>query len=147
MASATRADSSSSSAARNSQDNPFYPTRGTRLSWTTELAGGPFGGSINFHKHRVEGRAYLPSVLKSVTTMLRARVGMVDQYRDQNYQVPTYERFRLGGGGGETTPFSQRAATVRPSSGPSGAVVRKTISPGASETTSAFPTVEPCGPV
>ena len=83
---------------RNSANNPFYPTQGTRLSWTTEFAGGPFGGSINFHKHRIEGRAYLPSVLKPVTTMLRARVGMVDQYADQNSAVPTYERFRLGGG-------------------------------------------------
>lgn len=83
---------------RNSQDNPFYPTKGTRLSWTTELAGGPFGGSINFHKHRVEGRAYLPSVIPTFITMLRARVGMVDQYADQNFSVPTYERFRLGGG-------------------------------------------------
>lgn len=83
---------------RNSQDNPFYPRKGTRLSWTTELAGGPFGGSVNFHKHRVEGRAYLPSLFKPFTTMLRARVGMVDQYADQNFPVPTYERFRLGGG-------------------------------------------------
>ena len=83
---------------RNSANNPFYPTQGTRLSWTTELAGGPFGGSINFHKHRVEGRAYLPSVIPTFTTMLRARVGMVDQYADQNFSVPTYERFRLGGG-------------------------------------------------
>ena len=44
-----------------------------------------------------------------------------------------------GGGGGVTTPFSQAAATVSPSSGPSGAVVRKRISPGPSETTSALP--------
>lgn len=83
---------------RNSQDNPFYPTKGTRLSWTTELAGGPFGGSINFHKHRIEGKAFLPSVFKSFTTMVKARIGMVDQYADQNFSVPTYERFRLGGG-------------------------------------------------
>lgn len=83
---------------RNSQDNPFYPTKGTRTSWTTELAGGPFGGSVNFHKHRVEGRAYLPSLLKPVTTMLRARVGLLERYADQNLAVPTYERFRLGGG-------------------------------------------------
>ncbi len=83
---------------RNSTDNPFYPTKGTRLTWNTELAGGPFGGSVNFHKHRVEGRIYLPSVRKSLTTMIRARFGMVGEYADQNRSVPPYERFRLGGG-------------------------------------------------
>lgn len=86
---------------RNSTDNPFYPTRGTRLSATTELAGSVFGGDVNFNKHRVEGRLYLPSVLKGVTTMLRARWGVLSGYTGQNTPVPTYERFRLGGG---TTP-------------------------------------------
>jgi outer membrane protein insertion porin family len=83
---------------RNSTDNPFYPTKGTRLQTTTELAGGPFGGAINFHKHRIEGRAYLPSLFKPVTTMLRARVGLLGEYADQNSSAPPYERFRLGGG-------------------------------------------------
>jgi outer membrane protein insertion porin family len=86
---------------RNSTDNPFYPTRGTRLSATTELAGGPFGGSVSFNKHRLEGRLYLPSFAKGITTMLRARWGVLSGYTGQNTPVPTYERFRLGGG---TTP-------------------------------------------
>jgi outer membrane protein insertion porin family len=84
--------------ARNSTNNPFYPTSGTRFTVETELAGGPFGGSVNFHKHRIEGRAYLPSIVKTFTTMLRARVGFVGEYPDQDLEVPQYERFRLGGG-------------------------------------------------
>jgi outer membrane protein insertion porin family len=83
---------------RNSTDNPFYPTKGSRFSAQTELAGGPFGGSVNFHKHRLEGRVYLPSLVKGLTTMVRARVGFVGEYADQNFDVPAYERFRLGGG-------------------------------------------------
>lgn len=86
---------------RNTTDNPFYPTKGSRLSLNTELAGGPFGGSISYHKHRIEGRVYLPSFAKPFTTMLRARVGLLGEYPDQHTQVPPYERFRLGGG---TTP-------------------------------------------
>ncbi|HEY2954723.1 MAG TPA: outer membrane protein assembly factor BamA [Candidatus Eisenbacteria bacterium] len=86
---------------RNSTDNPFYPTRGTRLSANDEFAGGPFGGSVNFHKHRFEGRLYVPSIVKGVTTMLKARVGLIGEYGDQNLLVPDYEKFRLGGG---TTP-------------------------------------------
>jgi outer membrane protein insertion porin family len=97
----TRTSSINAFFLRNSQNNPFYPTQGSRFSWESELAGGPFGGSVNFHKHRIEGRIYFPSFMKGVTTMLRARLGLLDQYADQNLPVPIYERFRLGGG---TTP-------------------------------------------
>lgn len=79
-------------------DNPFYPTKGTKFTWDNELAGGPFGGSVDFHKHRWEGRVYFRSILKPVTTMLKARVGLVDEYTGQRGPVPAYERFRLGGG-------------------------------------------------
>jgi outer membrane protein insertion porin family len=86
---------------RNSTNNPFYPTRGSKFTWDTELAGGPWGGSVNFHKHRIEARGYYPSLLKGVTTMVRGRIGFIGQYADQHLAVPPYERFRLGGG---TTP-------------------------------------------
>ena len=86
-------------------DNPFYPTRGTRLATTDEFAGGPFGGSLNFHKHRYEGRVYFPSLLRRITTMVRARVGLLGEYGDQNMRAPDYETFRLGGG---TTPDPMR---------------------------------------
>ncbi|MEK7330931.1 MAG: outer membrane protein assembly factor BamA, partial [Candidatus Eisenbacteria bacterium] len=86
---------------RNSADHPLYPTRGTRLSLTSEFAGGAFGGGVNFHKHRIEQRVYLRSFLHRVTTMLRARVGVLGTYAGQTTAVPPYERFRLGGG---TTP-------------------------------------------
>jgi outer membrane protein insertion porin family len=84
--------------ARNSADNPFYPTKGSRLTLNDELAGGAFGGAVNFNKHRLEGRIYLPSALKGVTTMVRARFGVLGKYTGQHFDVPTYERFRLGGG-------------------------------------------------
>ncbi len=83
---------------RNSTDNAFYPTRGTRLTWTSELAGGPFLGAVNFIKNRVEGRIYLPSFAKHLTTMVRARVGVLGIWGGQTGAVPPYERFRLGGG-------------------------------------------------
>jgi len=86
---------------RNSTDNPFYATRGSRGTVELELAGGAFGGSVNFVKARVEARGYFPSIIPRFTTMLRGRLGVLGQYADQNQPVPEYERFRLGGG---TTP-------------------------------------------
>ena len=97
----TRTSSISANFLRNSANNPFYPTAGTKFSIESEVAGGPFGGSVNFHKHRIEGRMYLPSIFKSFTTMVRGRVGFLGEYPDQHLDVPPYERFRLGGG---TTP-------------------------------------------
>lgn len=79
-------------------DNPFYPTKGTKFTWDNELAGGPFGGSVDFHKHRWEGRVYFRSIIRPVTTMIKARVGVLDEYAGQRGPVPAYERFRLGGG-------------------------------------------------
>ncbi|MBI1795928.1 MAG: outer membrane protein assembly factor BamA [Candidatus Eisenbacteria bacterium] len=86
---------------RNTADHPLYPTHGSKLSLTSDFAGGPFGGSVNFHKHRFEERVYVPSLLKGVTTMFRARIGLLGTYTGQFSAVPAYERFRLGGG---TTP-------------------------------------------
>jgi outer membrane protein insertion porin family len=83
---------------RNSTDNPFYPTRGTRFTANEEFTGGPFGGDLDYHRHRYEGRLYLPSVLKRITTMARLRVGTVIVYPWIGGVVPNYARFRLGGG-------------------------------------------------
>ncbi len=82
---------------RNSANNPFYPTKGSRVTTNHELAGGLFGGEVDFNKHRLEGRWYFPSLVKGVTTMVRSRFGILAGYGgDEN--VPSYERFRLGGG-------------------------------------------------
>lgn len=87
---------------RNSTDNPFYPTRGTRLSLNEEITGGPFGGDIDYHRHRIEGRLYLPSILKRITSMFRVRIGALSGFEldpvNGGQRVPDYARFRLGGG-------------------------------------------------
>jgi len=83
---------------RNSTDQPMYPTRGTRLIASSEFAGGPLGGSIEFNKQRLEGRWYLPGAFKHATTMMRARFGFLGRFPSEGRDVPIYERFRLGGG-------------------------------------------------
>lgn len=83
---------------RNSTDNPFYPTKGTRLTANEDFTGGPLLGDLHYHAHRYEGRAYLPSLLKRMTTMVRLRVGIMGQYPWRDDAIPDYARFRLGGG-------------------------------------------------
>ena len=82
---------------RNSTDNPFYPTHGTRFTANEDFTGGMLGGDIDYHSHRYEGRLYIPSLLPRVTTMFRVRVGLLGQYPWRQGPVPDYVRFRLGG--------------------------------------------------
>jgi len=84
---------------RNTTDNPFYPKRGTRLALSSEMAGGPLAGDVNYQKQRVEGRLYFPTFVKPFITMARARSGWLGAFGVDNLKpVPEYERFRLGGG-------------------------------------------------
>jgi outer membrane protein insertion porin family len=76
---------------RNSTDNPFYPSRGSKILLTNEVAGGLLGGAESFYKETFENKTYTrlsgPFVL-----MLRGKTGFLG-----GGQVPDYERFRLGG--------------------------------------------------
>lgn len=83
---------------RNSADHPLYPTKGTRLTMSDAFTGGPFGGDVNYHVHRYEGRAWTPSIVKGVASMFRLRIGTVGQFSWMHGPVPDYARFRLGGG-------------------------------------------------
>jgi outer membrane protein insertion porin family len=76
---------------RNSTDNPFYPSRGSKILWMNEVAGGLLGGVESFYKETFENKTYTrltgPFVL-----MVRGKTGFLG-----GGQVPDYERFRLGG--------------------------------------------------
>lgn len=76
---------------RNSTDNPFYPSRGSRITLSNEVAGGLLGGVESFYKETFENKTYTrltgPFVL-----MLRGKTGFLG-----GGTVPDYERFRLGG--------------------------------------------------
>jgi outer membrane protein insertion porin family len=82
---------------RNNTNNPFYPTKGSRLMINNQFAGGVIGGAVDFDKLRLEGRLYLHGLLPFMTTMVRARFGFLMPV-ESGKPVPEYERFRLGGG-------------------------------------------------
>lgn len=112
---------------RNSTDNPFYPTKGTRFTANDEFTGGILGGDLSYLRHRYEGRIYLPSILKGITTMTRLRVGSVGQYPWKNNTFPDYTRFRLGGGNTQDPLRGYMDYQVVPSKFVQDVVVGKTI--------------------
>jgi outer membrane protein insertion porin family len=76
---------------RNSTDNPFYATRGSKLQWTNEVAGSFLGGVEHFTKEVLELKNYT-RLRTPFTLMLRGKAGYL-----AGSTVPDYERFRLGG--------------------------------------------------
>jgi outer membrane protein insertion porin family len=80
---------------RNSTDNPFHPTLGTRTTVNGRWVGGAFGGDVNIQAY--DGTiSWFQRLLWKFVLELRETAGVVDGYSSAS-QVPDYERFRLGG--------------------------------------------------
>jgi outer membrane protein insertion porin family len=76
-------------------DNRFNPTRGSILTGSIEVAGGPFGGDKDFAKFFNSISHY--STLGAFVLELKLRDGIVTTYGGNNGTVPVYERFFAGG--------------------------------------------------
>ncbi len=83
---------------RDSRDNVFYPSSGSKFALFTELAGGPFGGDFNYFKQIAEVSWYTQTFWKLVLRT-KWRIGYVTEYGGSGKDVPPDERFYLGGVG------------------------------------------------
>ena len=79
---------------RDSRDLSQFATKGSVLSWNTELAGGILGGDYYYHKHIFEASKYIKTFWSFVLA-IRAKTGVVNGYG--NREVPYSERFSPGG--------------------------------------------------
>ncbi len=86
------------SCVRNSTDNPFYPTMGSRTVCRLEFAGGLLSGDQHYVKPTIDYRIYFQPVWKPAL-MLRWRAGWLVGLEGKG--VPPTETFHLGG----TRPF------------------------------------------
>ena len=80
---------------RNSTDNPFFPTMGSKSVFTYELAGGPLGGQIEYQEFQLS-HSYYQSILGAFTLHLRGFMSLIDGLQNADI-VPDWERYRLGG--------------------------------------------------
>jgi len=83
---------------RDSRDNPEFPTEGSVNSYRIEIAGGPFGGDDQYHKHILTSEWYTPLVSKFVLYN-RTEVGFLDSWTDNPNDIPYIEHFFMGGSG------------------------------------------------
>ena len=79
---------------RDTRDNFYSPTKGSRHTLTLENAGGILGGDNTFYKVIGDTNWYFPLPLDTVLH-LRGRSGIVEGYDGKD--VPVYERFFVGG--------------------------------------------------
>jgi outer membrane protein insertion porin family len=78
-----------------SRDQLNFPTKGSRLSLSEEIAGNGLGGSLDYFKTELRmGKWFLLSPTREQTLGLLGRVGTIG---GSGGYVPFYERFFLGG--------------------------------------------------
>jgi outer membrane protein insertion porin family len=83
------------SLSRNSTDNPFFPTQGSKTTYSAELSGGLLGGEIDYHKHELK-QSYFQKLPGGFALNLRTSLGLIVGLGSAD-GVPDYEKFRLGG--------------------------------------------------
>ena len=82
---------------RNSLDHPEFPRSGSEFSLRTEVAGGPLGGNVDFHKHYFVTNWFLPTFWELVLH-LNFEAGYLAGF-NENSRIPYLEHFFLGGEG------------------------------------------------
>jgi len=83
---------------RNSLDNPEFPTRGSKVSWSSTLAGGPLGGNVGYHKHEFSAEFFLPALSPRIVFLARAQMGYMD-YLSKSSHIQYTDYFFMGGSG------------------------------------------------
>ncbi|OGS43825.1 MAG: outer membrane protein assembly factor BamA [Elusimicrobia bacterium RIFOXYD2_FULL_34_15] len=89
------ASSLTSAITRDTRDNVFDTTRGSRHSLSVKVAGGPFGGNTHFYKPNLSLSKFIPTFWKFIIG-LNTRISFVKEFPPSK-DVPIYERFILGG--------------------------------------------------
>jgi outer membrane protein insertion porin family len=82
---------------RDTRDKIINTTRGNRLEFTTEIAGGVLGGDWDYYKLEARGSQFFPLFETQAQVLsLIGRAGVIEAFGD-SADVPFYDRFFLGG--------------------------------------------------
>lgn len=82
---------------RDTRDKIINTTRGNRIEFVTELAGGPLSGDVDYYRLEARGSQFFPTFeFQDQVLAFIGRAGVVDNFGD-SVDVPFYERYYLGG--------------------------------------------------
>ena len=77
-------------------DSYLLPTKGFRSEFRAELAGGPWGGDVDFYKLELKHMQYVKGLWEGHLLELGGRTGVAEAYNGDR-DVPLFDRFFLGG--------------------------------------------------
>lgn len=77
-------------------DNFLLPTKGFRSEFRAELAGGPWGGDVDFYKLELKHIQYVKGFWEGHLLEIGGRTGVAESYNGDD-DVPLFDRFFLGG--------------------------------------------------
>lgn len=82
---------------RDTRDKIIGTTTGNRVEFNIDVAGGAFGGDVNYYKLEFRGAQFYPVFeLQNQVVSVIARAGVIDNFGD-SAAVPYYYRYFLGG--------------------------------------------------
>ena len=76
------------------RDFPMDPREGMRLNLSTEVAGGPLGGTNDFVRYQVEGSFFTP-LIGDLVGLAHLEVGLISPFGED--EVPVTEKYFMGG--------------------------------------------------
>ncbi|PIE60149.1 MAG: outer membrane protein assembly factor BamA [Desulfobulbus propionicus] len=79
---------------RDSRDNRYIPSKGSRNSVKIEYAGGPLGGDASFTKVEAKTGWWIPMIWD---TVFRVKAVAGQAFENEEDRLPVYEHFYLGG--------------------------------------------------
>ncbi len=77
------------------RDYIYDASRGVRYSYGINVAGGPFGGNVNYVRNSVRGTWFFPTFWKFVLS-ININTGWIESYGSSS-DVPLYEKYYVGG--------------------------------------------------
>lgn len=84
------------SLSRDTRDSYLFPNTGTKMVFTNELVGGPFGGDCTFYRMRFDAARWFPIFdYQDQTLKLRMRADTAHAFG--NSYVPFFEKIKYGG--------------------------------------------------
>ena len=82
---------------RDTRDYPQFPTRGTVISYSPEVASSFVGGDVDFHRHELNFNYYRPSLWKFVFAF-ESKYALIDGFSKwDDDQLSFWDRFTPGG--------------------------------------------------
>jgi len=82
--------------AYDTRNSVLLPDKGQFTKFSTEVAGGPFGGDSDFYKLDLRTSRYIRGFFPGHVVELGAGIGVVDRYGN-SARVPLFDRWYLGG--------------------------------------------------